>query len=229
MRSFLMSPAQSHQEVLAQLELVCLKLKEFSTVENRLLSSAISAMPRTPVPSIPLLYSGQIDMSQLRKDQFGAEFLEFPLNSGPPGTKLEIEFSQAMETFIRPNSVVTTKQVWSFSDSMDIAMSYQNGIILIAEPSEDSQVWEGACYVTPLSIDSEKVEWLFPPRTSFLVLSAEQREVHGKSVFVIKLKLCSPSIHVSANGQPDDMQTALPVVDVSTRPGDESWFGCCCA
>ena len=82
MNSFLMKPAAS-LDVKKQLEVVSKELQKFSVVENRLLSAAISALPRTSVSSKGRLYSGQVDIYQFGLDRFGTEFLECPLNKGP--------------------------------------------------------------------------------------------------------------------------------------------------
>ena len=83
MNSFLMKPAASLDDVKKQLEVVSKELQNFSVVENRLLSAAISALPRTSVSSKGRLYSGQVDIYQFGLDRFGTEFLECPLNKGP--------------------------------------------------------------------------------------------------------------------------------------------------
>ncbi|CAE6505928.1 unnamed protein product [Rhizoctonia solani] len=199
MRSFLMAPAESEQEVLDQLEAVLPQLQHLSTVENRLLSIAASSMPRTPKASTPRLYSGQLDMHQFGLDRFGVQFTQCPLNAGPPGVSLRVDLEKSLETFLRPGSSITTKQVWSFSDSLDIAMSYQNGIVLVVQPPDDgSLVWETPCYVTPLSCEADKVEWIFPPGTTFTVLAIDRWEVHGSSVLGITLKQCTSSNQADA-------------------------------
>src|SRR5258708_17185093 len=83
MNSFLMKPAASLDVTKKQLEVVSKELQKFSVVENRLLSAAISALPRTSVSSKGRLYSGQVDIYQFGLDRFGTEFLECPLNKGP--------------------------------------------------------------------------------------------------------------------------------------------------
>ncbi|KAH7332619.1 hypothetical protein B0J17DRAFT_678311 [Rhizoctonia solani] len=192
MRVFLMKPAKSKQDILTQLEAVLSQLQHFSAVENRLLEVAAGSMPRTPKLSVPRLYSGQPDVHEFGMDRFGVGFTQCPLNAGPMGVPLEVGLDEALETFLHSGKVVTTKQVWSFSDSIKTAMSYQNGIVLIVEPPEDgSLLWEVPCYVTPLSWEADKIEWIFPLGTSFTVLATERREVQGVSVLVINLKQCA--------------------------------------
>ncbi|CAE6513433.1 unnamed protein product [Rhizoctonia solani] len=199
MSSFLMKPAKTKQEVAAQLDVVLPELHHFSDVENRILAAAAASMPRTPKLITPLLYSGQLDVYQFKLDQFAAQFTQCPLNDGPPGVPLRIDLDQVLETFLHPGKVITTKQFWSFSDSMDTAMLFQNGIVLVAEPpDDDSFVWETPCYVTPISTMEEKIEWIFPLGTSFTVLATERREIHEVSVVVITLRQISPNNHTDA-------------------------------
>ena len=188
MNSFMMVPADSLQNVQAQLAKVALRLQQFSDVENRLLAAAFQAMPRTSLIAKPQLFSGQVDIQQLGTEHFGIEFLQCPLNAGPVTQPLQMPLEQALATFISVGSTITTKMVWSFGDSMDEAMQYQNGIVLVANPPADSWVWNTASYITPLSDDPAKIEYTFAPGTSFLVQSIEQTQVDGKPVCIINLQ-----------------------------------------
>lgn len=129
-----MKPALSLQDVQTQLLAVDAQLHHFSDVQNRLLSAAITAMPRTTVLYSPQLFSGQIDISNLSFDHFDMQMLECPLNYGPE--PLVMAFTTSMETF-KPGSIITNKMVWSFADSLHIAKHYHNGLILIADPLDN--------------------------------------------------------------------------------------------
>ena len=191
MHSFMMVPASSLADVQAQLDAVWPSLYKLSQVENRVLAAAFASMPRTSVVAKPQLYSGQMDIYQLGMEHFGIEFLQCPLNAGPVGVPLEIPFADAIATYIVPGDTITTKMVWSFGDSMDEAMQYQNGIVLVANPAPGSSVWEAVSYITPLSDDPTKIEYTFAPGTGFLVQSVEAQEVNGKQVWVITLQVQS--------------------------------------
>jgi hypothetical protein len=189
MNSFYMTPATSEADVLAQLEANYTTVQPLNTSELAVLAAACASMPRTSVIQQPLLYSGQVDIYQLGTEHFATEFLQFPLNSGPVGTPLEMPLQDALNTFLTVGSTLTTKMVWSFGSTMSEAMTYQNGIILIAAPRRQSMVWDEACYVTPLSDDPNKIEWVFSPGTSFLITSIETRTISGKDVVVISLEV----------------------------------------
>lgn len=188
MNSFMMTPASSLEDVQAQLAQVASELQRFSATENQLLSAAFEAMPRTSIVSQPLLFSGQVDISQLGTEHFGIEFLQCPLNAGPTSVSLEIPLQAALDTYLQPGLLITTKMVWSFGDSLDEAMTYQNGIVLVAEPPAGAWVWDTASYITPLSDDPTKVEYTFAPGTTFRILAVEQSVVQGKNICTITLQ-----------------------------------------
>ncbi|KAG8737686.1 hypothetical protein FRC10_007940 [Ceratobasidium sp. 414] len=175
MRSFMMKPATSLSHGLTD-------------AQNRMLSAAIMSMPRTPVIRAPQLFSGQLDTPHLDLSRFAIELLECPLNMGPSGAELKMPFSAAATSFIEIGKVTTTKVTWSFGDSIDVAMHYQNGLIIIANPPGDSLVWGAAAYITPLSDDPEKNEYTFPPGTSFIVESLEPGVIGNKRVQYLTLK-----------------------------------------
>ncbi|KAI1650894.1 uncharacterized protein F4817DRAFT_212704 [Daldinia loculata] len=188
MNSFMMNPAQSLEEVKAQLDKVGTELHKFSDVQNRLLSAATQALPRASILLKPQLFSGQVDICQLGLDRFGIEFLECPLNKGPVSERLIYAFADAMASYISTGNTITTKMVWSFTDSIEDAMHYSNGILLVANPPGESWVWESAAYVTDLSDDPKKIEYVFAPGTQFEVQSVDQAIAEDKHVVVITLE-----------------------------------------
>lgn len=188
MRSFLMEPAQKLEEVSSQLIKVVDKLHKFSNVQNRLLAAAMESLPRTSVISKPQLFSGQVDVSQFGLERFGAEFLECPLNNGPVGDELVVPFADVLASFVAVGKTITTKMVWSFADSLDDAIHYSNGILLTANPPNDHPVWQKPSYITPISNDPKKIEYIFAPGTQFKVQSIERATLMGKEVVLISLE-----------------------------------------
>lgn len=188
MNSFMMTPANSQQDVQTQLTQVATALQTFSDTENRLLCAAFQALPRTSVVSQPQLFSGQMDISQLGTEHFGIEFLQCPLNEGSDNVPLQIPLQDALDTYIKVGQIITTKMVWSFGSSLDEAMKYQNGIVLTANPPTDAWVWDAASYITALSDDPTKIEYTFAPGTAFQVMAVEQSTVQGKDVWSITLQ-----------------------------------------
>ncbi|KAH7329715.1 hypothetical protein B0I35DRAFT_48667 [Stachybotrys elegans] len=187
MNSFMMEPADSLADVNAQLSRTATKLHSFSDAENRLLSAAMQALPPTSVFQHPQLFSGQMDIYQLGLDHFGIEFLECPLNEGPVGRELATAFADALRSYISAGKTIITKMAWSFTDDAKDAMHYSNGILLVANTAKDSLIWKQASYVTPLSDDPKKTEYVFAPGTQFEVHSIEYATVLDKKIVVITL------------------------------------------
>lgn len=188
MRSFLMTPVTTLEEVQTQLKDVSASLHNFSIVENRLLSAAMQALPRTSIFSHHRLFSGQVDIFQLGLDHFGIELLECPLNSGPENERLIEAFATVLASYVSAGKTITTKMVWSFTDTEEDAMHYSNGILLVANFPGDSAVWETAAYVTPLSDDPKKTEYTFMPGSRFDVQSVFPATINDKPVTVVNLQ-----------------------------------------
>ncbi|KAI1820366.1 hypothetical protein F4861DRAFT_542998 [Xylaria intraflava] len=199
MNSFMMQPAYSLENVKEQLSRVGSELHKLSTIENKVQSAAALSMPRTSTFLHPQLFSGQVDIYQMGLDRFGIEFLECPLNSGPVGEELIIPFASVLSTYVSSGRTITTKMTWSFTDSVKDALHYSNGILLVANCPRGSAVWDTASYVTPLSDDPKKWEYLFAPGSQFEVQSVDTAVLDGKSVVVITLDpLTPPPAHATA-------------------------------
>jgi len=211
MHSFMMKPANSLDDIKVQLSDVATAIHNLSDVENRLLSAAMQALPRTSLFEYSQLFSGQVDIYQLGLDHFGIEFLECPLNDGPVDEQLITAFAGAMATYISPEKTITTKAIWSFTDNAKDAMHYSNGILLIANIPGDSIVWERATYVTPLSDDPKKTEYTFMPGTRFKVQSVENVTADNKPIVAITLTPCSDDDKVSKTPEiPHKLKDSLP-------------------
>lgn len=194
MRTFLMRPATSESQVAQQLRRVATELQRFSAVQNRLLVAAAQALPRTCILAKPYLFSGQVDIYQMGMSRFGICFFQFPGNRGPVGTALEVQFAAASATFLRPGRLITTKMVWSFTDTEADALHYSNGILLVvraAGPSGvKSFVWDRPAYITKLSNEARKTEYIFPAGSTFRILANRP----GNKVQVIELEIVPRSI-----------------------------------
>ena len=201
MNSFMMIPASSVQDVQIQLKTVAPMLHVFSEVQNRLLSAAMQAMPRTSRFTHAQLFSGQMDIYQLHLDHFGIEFLECPLNAGPVDQPLIQAFATVMASYVSKDKTITTKMTWSFTDTMDDAIHYSNGIVLVANYPQGSLLWETASYITPLSDDPTKTEYTFAPGCQFKVLSVDTASYKDKQIVVIGIQ----PIHSAQQGTVDQL------------------------
>lgn len=188
MRAFLMQPAHSLDNLTAQLDAVIDQVYNFSEIENRLLAAAMQSMPRTPLASKPQLFSGQVDLEQLGTERFGIEFHECPLNEGPVGVELAHSLTDALAGYLSVGNTITTKMAWSFTDSMDDATHYSNGIVLVLNPPSDGWLWDSLSFITPLSDDPAKIEYAAAPGTKFEIQSIQHTTISGKPVTIIGLE-----------------------------------------
>ncbi|KLO07087.1 hypothetical protein SCHPADRAFT_837093 [Schizopora paradoxa] len=211
MRSFLMKPAYSLDNVRTQLNDVGSELHNFSAVQNRLLSAAMNSLPRTTLFKHAQLFSGQVDIYQLGLDRFGIGFLESPANNGPVGQELISTFADALSTYVSAGRTITTKMVWSFTDSVEDAMHYSNGILLVANVPQDSWVWDQASYITPLSNDPAKTEYTFHPGSQFRVESITNATVSGRNIVIITLQASSGGQRMEPEA-PEGFESTLPLV-----------------
>ncbi|KAK2464971.1 hypothetical protein APHAL10511_003047 [Amanita phalloides] len=219
MNSFMMKPAPSLADVESQLTSVRDHLHEFSAVQNRLMAAALQVMPRTSLVAKSRLFSGQVDIYQMGLDRFGIEFLQCTMNTGPVGEALIMAFASVMSSYVSEGKVITTKMVWSFTDSVQDALHYQNGILLVANPPEDdSWVWEAATYITSLSDDPKKTEYIFAPGTSFLVQRIDEATVGDKQVVVINLQPVTPAMQREKKTFKREFEVApLPLGEIITH------------
>jgi hypothetical protein len=211
MASLLMKPAWSQLEVELQLLNVRQHLKKAVEVEDRLLAAAMQSLPRTSILSKPQLFSGQIDMDHLDMENFGIEFTESPANNGPIQQPLEDSLQTALSTYLAEGKTVTTKVTWSFTDSLQDALHYSNGIVLVLNPSWESRVWETASYVTPLSNDPKKIEYTTAPGSRFLIQSVEEARYQGRKLLVLTLQPVLNPTGTHSESQGDrDIEEELP-------------------
>jgi hypothetical protein len=173
----MMTLANSLQEVTNQLNQVAPQLYQYNQAENNILTPAFLSMPRTSILAKPQLYSGQVDISNLGTEHFATEFREFSGNAGLIGNPLQMPLEEAFSSFIQVGKTITTKMVGSFTDSIEDAMHYQNGIWLIVNPPEGVLSGNCANYVTPFFDDPNKTEYTFPSNTQFTIQNIEQKPI----------------------------------------------------
>lgn len=186
MNSFMMQPAQSLDDVESQLVNVAPQLNQSNIAEVNIITAALASLPRTSCLSIPNLYSGQVDISNLGTEHFATYFREFPLNADP-GVPLEMPLQQALETFIIVGNNLTLKGFMSFTDSEKDAMHYSNGVLVVVTPPVNTVVWENVAYITPLSDGPQKIEYLYHPGSCFTITDIETITVNNKPITKISL------------------------------------------
>jgi hypothetical protein len=188
MNSFMMLPANSLSDVSSQLAKVAAPLKQYLDALERVTMAGKYALPRVSQLSQPFLYSGQVAISNLGESAFPIYFQEYPGNAGPVGTVMAMDLDVALSTFMAPPKLVTLKSFLSFTDSLEDAMHYQNGIVLKLSPPPQLRTWgDGITYITPLSDESDKIEYTFSPGASIQINSFEKQTVNQKQVTIIDM------------------------------------------
>jgi hypothetical protein len=187
------SCAASEEELRAQLARGSAALQARHAAQQRVLTAALTALPRSSVMQVPQLYGAQVEPLHLVPEHFASGFVEFAGNAGPVGAPLAQPLEEALASWLTIGATVTNKMMWRFVSSMPEAMTYQNGILLILTPPPDSAVWDHAACVTPLSADPHKQEWLIAPGTRFVIRSAGTYPMLGRAVTMLSLQVLGAS------------------------------------
>lgn len=188
MASMMMEVAYSEEEVATQYDQVHDELVTLLDALKRVTNAALYAMPRVSVKSIPRLYSGQVDVSNLGCKALATYFEEYPGNAGPAGSPMGMPIDEALSSFMAPGSTITLKSFVSFTNNLRDAQHYSNGIILVMDPPENMAVWPVCAYLTPISNDEEKTEYLYPAGSSWGVVSFKKTTFKNREYTTICLK-----------------------------------------
>lgn len=186
MNSFMMKPAKSRVDVSKQLSMVAPTLTGYLDALAKITVAAKYSFARVSTLSKPKLYSGQVAISNLGESAFPIYFLEYPGNEGPVGTPMQMALEDALKTFMAPGNTLTLKSFLSFTDSLQDAMHYQNGIVLELSPPPSENTWGGGItYITPLSDESDKIEYTLSPGTQIQINGYEKKVINKKEVTII--------------------------------------------
>ena len=99
-----------------------------------------------------------------------------------------MNLDDALSSFMAPGNIVTLKSFISFTDNLEDAMHYQNGIVLKLSPPPSANTWgEGITYTTYLSDESDKIEYPFSPGAQLQINSFEKQVINDKEVTSIDI------------------------------------------
>lgn len=186
MNKFGLKAANNLQEVVDQLTpAVADRLRAMVNAETNIFTQGVLDMPKISTASYPKLYRGAMTITTREgvpntTNRFAAQLYEFPLNSGPVTTPLQMPLDQAVREMFQPGQTITCKASWSFGDDVKIAESYQNGIIISVVPPTGSEVWPGGASIVDLSINPGATEFNFPRNMRYKVLGSENMEIKDK-------------------------------------------------
>ena len=175
MNSFMMKPAATKEDISNQLtneKLV--KLNKHNISQSNLISYALLTMPKTSIKLKDKLYSGQVDISNLGSSKFATYFNQLPANNDLKMAPLDMKLKNALSGFLKVGNIVVYKSFMSFTDSQEDATKYSNGIIVtMLPPDKNDGYWQQCRYITPLSDDPKKIEYLFNIGTKVKVISID--------------------------------------------------------
>lgn len=170
MNQFLMRPATSEQDIYDQLLTVYERIKPLAIAEMKVYENAVLALEPPRVDLYPQLYRGAMSMSGgYNTGDFSPSMFEFPGNAGPTDEPLYQLFDDALNGILSVGSVITTKGPWSFSNDMDGAKKWQNGILITLNPPPGATVWPGCADITQFSINPQTFEIDMPPPTRYRI------------------------------------------------------------
>lgn len=183
MNAFLMQPATSEEDVYRQLLGTYQELSPLAAAEMQIQEQAILSLAPVSVTDYPQLYRGAMPMSGgYDTSDFSPSMFEFPGNWGPESTPLVQPLEDALNGILEPGRIITTKGPWSFSNDLEGAKVWQNGILITCNPPEGASFWPGSADITPFSLNPGTFEINMPPPTRYRIDSYEWITIKGQKV-----------------------------------------------
>ncbi|HAV13042.1 MAG TPA: hypothetical protein DCX06_06065 [Opitutae bacterium] len=190
MNQFMMTPANSLEDVYTQLQGVQAELKPLAESEMAVYSNAVVNLAPPSVEEYPYLYRGAMSMSGgYNTGDFSPSMFEFEGNNGPTFMPLYQAFSEALEGIFKPGSIITTKGPWSFSNDLAGAKVWQNGILITLRPPVGAKVWPGCANITEFSLNPGTFEIDMAPPTRYRIEGYEWTTIKDKPVCHITMTL----------------------------------------
>lgn len=182
MNAFTMQPATSEADVYSQLQGVYEKIKPLAIAEMNLQVRSLLSLPNPSVVEYPVLYRGAMPMSGgYDTSDFAPSMFECPLNSSTDSPLVE-SLKDAIEGTLAVGQVITTKGPWSFSNDLDGAKVWQNGILITCLPPEEASLWPACADITAFSLNPGTFEINVPPRTRYRIEKIEWMTIQDKPV-----------------------------------------------
>jgi len=178
-----MKPATSEDDVYTQLLGVYQTIHPLAIAEMNVQILALLGLPQPTTAQYPQLYRGAMPMSGgYNTSDFSPSFYEFPGNIGPTSTPLIQDLTDALGGILSEGNIITTKGPWSFSNDLDGAKVWQNGILITCNPPVGSTVWPGCADITNFSLNPDTFEINVAPVTRYRIDSYEWITINDKPV-----------------------------------------------
>ncbi|MEM7792577.1 MAG: hypothetical protein AAF546_14325 [Verrucomicrobiota bacterium] len=183
MNQFTMKPASSEADVYEQLLNVYQTIKPLAIAEMNVLKIALLNLNQPTVAAYPQLYRGAMPMTGgYNTSDFSPSMFEYGGNAGPISDPLVQAFNDALEDTLAPGRIITTKGPWSFSNDLDGAKVWQNGILITCNPPEGAIVWPSCADITPFSLNPDTFEINVPAVSRYRINSYEWITIKDKPV-----------------------------------------------
>ncbi|MEM8867042.1 MAG: hypothetical protein AAGC73_02130 [Verrucomicrobiota bacterium] len=183
MNQFMMTPATSEQDVYKQLLSVYQTVKPLALAEMNVLKIALLHLDQPTVADYQQLYRGAMPMTGgYTTADFAPSMFEYPGNAGPTTDPLIQSLEDALSGTLAPGKIITTKGPWSFSNDLNGAKVWQNGILITCNPPEGATVWPGCADITPFSLNPGTFEINVPAVTRYRIESYEWTTIKEKPV-----------------------------------------------
>lgn len=183
MNALMMKPARDEADVYNQLLGVYEQLLPLATAEMDVMEHAILDLQPVSVIEYPQLYRGAMPMTGgYNTSDFSPSLFEYSGNWGPTDAPLVQAFEDALNGCLIPGSIITTKGPWSFSNDLDGAKVWQQGILITCNPPEGASIWPGSANITPFSLNPGTFEVNMPPPTRYRIDSYEWITIEDKPV-----------------------------------------------
>lgn len=182
MNQFTLKPVSTEAELYQALLGVYETVKPLAISEMNLQIMSLLTLPKPTVAAYPQLYRGAMPMSGgYDTSDFAPSLFEFPGNANTT-VPLKQSLADALNGILSDGNVITTKGPWSFSNDLDGAKVWQNGILITCNPPEGATVWPGCADITPFSLNPDTFEINVPPVTRYRIDSYEWITINDKPV-----------------------------------------------
>lgn len=203
MHAFLMQPATSEQDVYNQLRGTYQQVSPLAAAEMEIQEQAILSLEPVSVSDYPQLYRGAMPMTGgYNTSDFSPSMFEYPGNWGPEDEPLIQSLQDALNGTLEPGRIITTKGPWSFSNDLDGAKVWQNGILITCNPPAGATFWPGSADITAFSLNPGTFEINMPPPSRYRIDSYEWITIQGQPVCsftMTHLGYCATSIDTGKN------------------------------
>lgn len=182
MNQFTMKPVATEPELYDGLLEVYERVKPLAIAEMNLQIISLLCLPKPTVAAYPQLYRGAMPMTGgYDTSDFSPSMFEYPGNANTT-VPLKQALSEALDGILSEGNIITTKGPWSFSNDLDGAKVWQNGILITCNPPEGAVNWPACADITAFSLNPETFEINVPPVTRYRIDSYEWITINDKPV-----------------------------------------------